>query len=206
MRGDLALAPEQLRGHPRPRRPSPRAPRGWSASRTIAAASARGVAGRHDHAAAVPLRQRGDLAQWFDRGDVRASGGEDRIELARHDVAGQAGLQRHQAHVARCIGPAQLIARLERAGSARCSRPRAADGSFQRRPPVAVADEQEQDVAASIAAARRRRSPRRGSATSPMLPACRTTKRRFKPCARGEGVVLWPTARSPRCRPSCGSR
>ena len=57
--------------------------------------------------------QRGDLAHRFDRRDVRPARREDRIELARHDVAGKARLQRHQADVARCVGPAQLIARLE---------------------------------------------------------------------------------------------
>ncbi len=133
-------------------------------------------------------------------------GGQDRIQLARHDVAGEARLQRHQADVARRVGPAQLIARLKGKEPHVVEAARARPPASSAAPPVAVADEQEDDVAcvdfssaaASITTSR--------FCDSPMLPACSTTNRSSRPCAARKRIVLSATARSPWCRPSCESR
>ena len=57
------------------------------------------VARLHDEAAVVRRRNRRDLARLLHRRDVRPPRGENAVELARHDVARQASLQRDDEDV-----------------------------------------------------------------------------------------------------------
>src|SRR6266542_4334157 len=58
-----------------------------------------GVARPSQQPAAVPPGDRGDLGRLFRRRYVRTPGGQDPVELARHDVAGEPPLERDHEHV-----------------------------------------------------------------------------------------------------------
>ena len=129
---------------------------------------------------------RGRLGCFLDRGDVRRARRQDRVELARHDVAGKPRLERHQEDVG-----SRIDQRIRRAAGT-AGRGRFVERRLPRVPPpaplaLAVADEQEE---------RHRRSRSRSAASSrrprfcdrPMLPACMTTKRSCRPWARAKAL------------------
>ena len=60
-----------------------------------------GIAGGGDQAAAALTRDHGGLGALIGRRDVRATGGENPIDLARHDESLEAALQRHDEDVGR---------------------------------------------------------------------------------------------------------
>ena len=58
-----------------------------------------GIARRRDQAAAAFPRDHGRLGALIGRGDVRPAGGENAVDLARHDEPFEAALQRDDEHV-----------------------------------------------------------------------------------------------------------
>ncbi len=163
------------------------------------------VAGRHEHAAAMPLGQRRHLASTARPPRCRAGRrpGSDTACSARCSRPGRASARpgtRRSLHrssaadraagtggSARCRGRASRAAALER--------PRGRLPSPMNRITMSVR---------GLQRSRPRRSPRRGSATARCCRRAAPRIDRSSPCARRELVVLRRRHDRRACRPSCG--
>ena len=170
----------------------------------MASASAVGIAGRRDQPAAAFPRDRRRLGARIGRGDVGTAGGENAVDLARHDEAFEAALERHDEGVG---GRERVVQqRLGLIGkepdvvepARRRPSPRARGAWIRRR-------RWRSSAAPSTAGGRPPRSAPRGSARGRRCPSAspRTDRR-----ARAPARTHCPSgpARSRRSPPSCGSR
>ncbi len=141
------------------------------------------------------------LALGSDRGDERAAGRENAVDLARHDVAFEAALQRHDEDVGgreRFVQPRLGLIR-ERTG--RCQPARARPSPRAPGACAPFADDRDRQLAASTAADRRPRSAPSRFCDMPTLPECITTNRSTSPCCARERVVLGPRLNRVAVRP-----
>ena len=182
-----ATARSYCRAASRARAPISRVIAGSSYSVAIASASAAGSPG----AATRPQPLSRAICAGSLLGSVAAmygpSGGEDAVDLARHDEAFEPGLQRHQERVGggerlvqqrlRLIRkeadvgqPARRGHRLERVRASRRRR-RSRSSAAPSTQPIGGVDR-----------------ARRGSATAPTLPECITTNWSARPCSRANAL------------------